>query len=117
MVAEERKISHARSAERLALSAFASIMAHGRHIGEGRILDVSKHGCLVERPALVKAGDHLELRLFLPETRPFVSVSSAVIRWTHGLRFGVEFMEVGETHQDRLHHFLALRADLWKLAY
>ena len=117
MFAEERKITHARLAERLGLCGSVSIIANGRHVGEGRTLDVSKQGCLVESPALVKAGDHIQLRLFLPETRPFVSVSLAVIRWTHGLRFGVEFMELEESNQDRLHHVLVLRADFWKLAY
>jgi hypothetical protein len=104
-----------RSSKRLALQC-SIIVATGVQTGEGRVLNVSKTGCLVEAPILIKAGDYLQMRLFVPHTDISMCVSVAIVQWALGFRFGVEFIEVDEQHRTRLHHFLATGKDLWKLA-
>jgi PilZ domain len=103
-----------RSSERIALQC-SIIVATGVQTGEGRVLNVSKSGCLVEAP-IIKAGDYLQMRLFLPHTDLSICVSVAVVQWALGFRFGVEFIEVDEKHRTRLNHFLATGKDPWTLA-
>ena len=104
-----------RTSERMALQC-SIVLATGVQTGEGRVLNVSKSGCLVEAPILIKAGDYLQMRLSLPDGGQSVCVSVAVVQWALGFRFGVEFLEVDEKHRTRLNHFLATGNDPWKLA-
>ena len=104
-----------RSSERLALQC-SIIVATGIQTGEGRVFNVSKGGCSVEAPILIKAGDYLQMRLFVPHTDMSMCVSVAVVQWVLGFRFGVEFIEVDEKHRARLNHFLATGKDPWTLA-
>ena len=104
-----------RSSKRVALQC-SIIVATGVQTGEGGVLNVSNSGCLVEAPVLIKAGDYLQMRLFLPDTDLSMCVSVAVVQWALGFRFGVEFIEVDERHRTRLNHFLATGKDPWTLA-
>jgi hypothetical protein len=65
-----------RSSKRVALQC-SIIVATGVQTSEGRVLNVSNSGCLVEAPILIKAGDYLQMRLFLPNT----DLSMCVCRW------------------------------------
>src|SRR5215831_9822080 len=65
MVTHGVHVHETRSSERLVLQC-SIIVATGVQTGEGRVLNLSKHGCLVQSPLHIKAGDHLQLRLFLP---------------------------------------------------
>ena len=76
-----------RSSKRVALQC-SIIVATGVQTGEGRVLNVSNSGCLVEAPILIKAGDYLQMRLFLPDTDLSMCVSVAVVQWALGFRFG-----------------------------
>jgi hypothetical protein len=105
-----------RLSERIALQC-SIVMANGRQVGEGRVLDLSVRGCLVEGPVPVKVGDSLQLRLFLPDSDQSMCVSLAAVRWTQDLRFGVEFIEVDEKHRACLNHFVARQADPWARTY
>lgn len=111
-----KPIVEARSSERIALQC-SIVIANGIQVGEGRVLDVSVRGCLVEGPVLVRVGDHLQLRLFLPDSDLSMCVSLAAVRWAQGLRFGVEFIEVDEKHRACLNHFVSLQADPWARTY
>ena len=104
-----------RSSERIALQC-SIIVATGVQAGEGRVLNLSKSGCLMEAPLLIKAGDCLQMRLFVPNTDMSMCVSVAIVQWALGFRFGVEFIEMDEKHRTRLSQFLATGKDPWKLA-
>ncbi len=106
----------ARSNKRIALQC-SVIVANGAQTGEGQVLNVSESGCLMEAPILIKAGDHLQLRLFLSDGNLSVCVSLAVVQWALGFRFGVEFLKVDEKHRARLSQFRAIGEDPWKLAF
>ena len=75
-------------------------------IGEGRVIDVSLPGCLMESPESVKPGDYVQLKLFLPDQQPVISVPLAVVRWADGNRVGVEFIRSSEDDQIRLTRFV-----------
>lgn len=116
MDCHQEPIVEARSSERIALQC-SIVIANGIQVGEGRVLDVSVHGCLVEGPVLVKVGDYLQLRLFLPDPDPSICVALAAVRWAQDLRFGVEFIKVDKKHRACLNHFVALQADPWARTY
>ena len=115
MVTHGIHVQEARSGERLALQC-SILVATGVQTGEGRVLNLSKHGCLVESPMHIKAGDHLQLRLFLPESDQSVCASLAVVRWVQATLFGVEFLMIDEKYRSRLNQFVAMGSDPWKLA-
>jgi hypothetical protein len=75
-------------------------------IGEGRVIDVSLPGCLLESPEYARPGDCLRLKLFLPDRRPAISVSLAVVRWVKGNRLGIEFIRSSEEDGLRLKRFV-----------
>ena len=75
-------------------------------IGEGRVLDVSLPGCLMESPEAAKPGDYVRLKLCLPDGQPAVDVSLAVVRWVKDNRLGVEFIRSSEEDGARLKYFV-----------
>ncbi|MDZ4734261.1 MAG: PilZ domain-containing protein [Nitrospirota bacterium] len=116
----QEHVSGKRSQERIALECSLTL-ANGKQVGEARILNLSKGGCLgvVDGtfPVNVKVGDGLQLRLSLSGTDQSICVSVAIVRWVEGPRFGVEFRTVDEKYRARLHQFIALQQkDIWKLA-
>ncbi len=115
MVSPGTHVHETRSSERLTLQC-SIIVATGVQTGEGRVLNLSKHGCLVESQLHIKAGDHLQLRLFLPESDKSVCASLAVVRWVQATVFGVEFLTIDEKYRSRLNQFVAMGSDPWKLA-
>ena len=88
-------------------------------IGEGRVLDVSLPGCLIESPEAARPGDYVRLKLCLPDGQPAVDVPLAVVRWAKGNRLGVEFIRSSEEDTIRLTRFVhrhrrRLVATKWK---
>jgi hypothetical protein len=116
MVTPGVNAKEARLSARLALQC-SIIVANGVQTGEGRVLNLSKHGCLVESPLHIKVGDHLQLRLFLPESDQSVCASLAIVRWTQATLFGVEFLTIDEKYRSGLNQFIAMGNDPWKLAF
>ena len=79
----------------------------GSLVSEGRILDLTEPGCLIESPVSLKKGDCLQLKLFLPGLRSPFSVALAAVRWTNGFKFGVEFIKMDEKDQRQLKQVMA----------
>ena len=79
----------------------------GSLVGEGRALDITVPGCLIESPVSVKKGDYLQLKLFLPGLKSPFSVALAAVRWTNGSQFGVEFIKMNEKEQRQLNQVMA----------
>lgn len=75
--------------------------------GEGQIVDLSIGGCSIEGGLSVQVGDYLQLRLFLPDKRPAISVTMAAVRWVSDLQFGVEFIGMEEDAWIHLKNFVA----------
>src|SRR5687768_6061258 len=79
----------------------------GIQVGEGQVLDLTTPGCLIESSETVTQAQSLQLELYLPGLKCPLSVALAVVRWTKGKRFGVEFIKMHESQQRILKQFLA----------
>ena len=80
----------------------------GQHtVGVGSASDLSTEGCMVESELIVHQGWPLELRLRLPDDDLPVEVTLAVVRWSQGQKFGLEFLQMQLGEQERLHRFVS----------
>lgn len=75
-------------------------------IGEGRVIDVSLPGCLMEISESTRPGGYLRLKLSLPDGQPAISVPLAVVRWVKSNRMGIEFIRTSEEDARRLTRFV-----------
>jgi PilZ domain len=75
-------------------SSFSSIAMVG---GEGSLVDLSLRGCRIESPTDVQPGASLELRIAAIEHRPPIQVQAAIVRWSRGRQFGLEFEVIAST--------------------
>lgn len=75
-------------------------------VREGRILDLSLPGCLLESPEKISPGEYVQLRLFLPDLQAPLQVSLAAVRWVQGVRVGLEFIRTSLDEQRRLERFV-----------
>ena len=80
----------------------------GQHaVGVGSASNLSTEGCTVESELMVHQGWPLELRLRLPDDDLPVEVTLAVVRWSQGQKFGLEFLQMQLGEQERLHRFVS----------
>ncbi len=86
------------------------IFAGDGGVGEGRVLDISLPGCLLESAATLKSGDYVQLRLFLPDLQTPLHVPLAAVRWVDGYRIGLEFIRTSMEEQTRLESFVRSRS-------
>lgn len=78
------------------------VLAGDRSRYEGRVLDVSLPGCLIECVHALHVGDYVQLRLFFPDQARPMDVSLAAVRWIDGKKIGVEFIRSSKDDQVRL---------------
>ena len=73
---------------------------------EGRIFDTSFSG--ISRTALpsLMDGDHLTLKISIPEHHRPVMVKLAKVNWVQGGRFGVELLMMDADERGRLGHLI-----------
>jgi PilZ domain len=94
-----------RYSERIPVVCGAVFAADGVN-GEGRVIDVSLPGCLMESPESVKVGEYVRLRLFLPDSPSPLNVPLAVVRRVEGNLIGLEFIQSSQNDQLRLTRFV-----------
>lgn len=82
------------------------ILAGENVVAEGRMLDLSLPGCLLESSKRMYPGEYIQLRLFLPDRQPPLHVALAAIRWVDGFKLGIEFIRTSRIEQDRLDEFV-----------
>jgi hypothetical protein len=58
------------------------VFTAGAQIGEGRILDVTIPGCLIESPVTVQEDQSVQLKIHLPGLKRPLTVGLGVVRWT-----------------------------------
>ena len=63
-------------------------------IGNGTVADLSVKGCQVHSDVPIQKGDHVSLRLHIPQRDVPVSIEMATVRWTKGHAFGLEFISL-----------------------
>lgn len=84
-------------------------------IGEGRVIDVSLPGCLMESPEAMKIGDYIRLRLFLPDRSAPLNILLAVVRRAEGNLVGLEFIRSSQDDQMRLSRFVRKHAPIHEM--
>lgn len=84
-------------------SSFSSIGMVG---GEGRIVDFSIRGCHVESPIDVQPGASLDVKIQAIEGEPPIHVQAAIVRWSRGGEFGLEFEVIAPTEWAHLQEFV-----------
>ena len=82
-------------------SSFSSIAMVG---GEGTVVDLSIRGCRIESPTDVQPGASLELRITAIEHEPPIQIQQALVRWSRGRQFGLEFVTMVPEEWARLQH-------------
>jgi len=82
-------------------SAFSSIAMVG---GEGSVVDLSIRGCRIESPTDVQPGASLEVRIAAIEHEPTIQIQQALVRWSRGRQFGLEFETMVPEEWARLQH-------------
>ncbi len=70
--------------------------------GGGTVTNLSMHGCAVESHTRVPTGTRLELCALFPKDHRPVVPDLAVVRWSSGGKFGLEFLRIRPEEQARL---------------
>lgn len=82
---------------------FRSTFSSGRMLGgEGTVTDLSSRGCRVSADSFVPAKSVLEMHLTLEEHEEPIKITEAVVRWSEGNDFGLEFREMDPKSFDRM---------------
>ena len=94
-----------RYSQRISVSC-SVVFAGDDGVGEGRILDLSLPGCLLEGAETLKTGDYVQLRIFLPDLQTPLHIPLAAVRWVDGFKVGLEFIQTSRQEQKRLEQFV-----------
>jgi hypothetical protein len=82
------------------------IAFEGDQFGEGRVANLSMGGCHVLSDIIVGRNDYLTLRLYHAFHQPPIVIDVAAVRWSSNTGFGLEFLSVFASEEDRLSRFL-----------
>jgi len=74
--------------------------------GRGTIINLSVGGCSIESPVTPAAQAVMELQIQLPDSQWPLEVRQAVVRWTRGTTFGLEFHTLSAADTTRLQQLL-----------
>ena len=77
--------------------------------GDGMVIDISKGGWQVTVATTqgVPVGTDLALRIALPDHAAPMEVTLAVVRWSKGQKFGLEYLRMEDEEQERLRRFVS----------
>jgi len=91
-----------RQGRRLNLSCLVFVFGDDGFEAEGTLKDVSTSGCRVISTVELQRGMILKLSVFLPDHQWPLRVEEAIVRWTKGQEFGVEFTSIRLAERERL---------------
>lgn len=74
--------------------------------GEGTVLDLSMEGCRVRSATPMLKGVYMEVFITLLGQIPPLPIELAVVRWSPGSVFGLEFIRITDRHQARLRRYV-----------
>ncbi len=75
--------------------------------GGGTLTNLSMRGCAVESHTRIPTGTRLELCALFPEDHCPVVPDKAVVRWSSGGKFGLEFLRIRPEEEARLRGFVS----------
>jgi hypothetical protein len=89
-------------AGRLEVSCHLSFMDDQGVVGEGRLLDISIHGCRMVSGKCLQEGTYLKVSLCLPDQIDSIRIEKAIVRWVEKGQVGLEFVSLQLEALDRL---------------
>lgn len=84
-------------------SSFSSIGIVG---GEGSVVDLSIRGCCIDSPIEVRPGASLEVRIMVTGHDHPIHIQAAIVRWSRGHEFGLEFEVISPIEWTHLQDFV-----------
>lgn len=72
----------------------------------GLILNLSVTGCRIRTEGTIDRGELLRLLIDVPRHKPPLHVELAMVRWSNGYEFGMEFLGVPVDDQKRLRELI-----------
>lgn len=91
-----------RRGRRLALSCRVFVFGEEDFEAGGTLMDISTSGCRAYSTVEVQRGMIVKLSVFLPDHQWPLRVEEAIVRWTNGQEFGVEFTSIRLAQRERL---------------
>lgn len=80
--------------------------------GEGRLENLSFGGAAIISDVAIAPGEYLSLTITPPTQAGIIEIELAPVRWVKEGSFGVEFIRVAQTSQQRLKQYLDTLQDL-----
>ena len=84
-------------------SSFSSVGMVG---GEGSLMDLSIRGCRIESSIDVQPGASLRVGIEAIEHDRPIQIQHALVRWSRGRQFGLEFVTIAPEEWARLQHIV-----------
>jgi PilZ domain len=88
-------------------SQFRSTISGGQGEGQGRTLDLSAGGCMIETDLAVVVGALFECRIYVPGLDWPLRIDEAQVRWVKGNTFGIQFVKVKPDEEEKLKQVIA----------
>jgi hypothetical protein len=88
-------------------SQFRSTISGGQGEGQGRTLDLSASGCMIETDLQVVVGALCECRIYVPGLDWPLRIDEAQVRWVKANTFGIQFMKIQPSEEAKLKQVIA----------
>jgi len=88
-------------------SHFRSTISSGQREGQGRTLDLSIGGCMIETDLPVVAGESFECRIYVPGLDWPLRIDEAQVRWVKANTFGIQFKKIQPDEEAKLKRVIA----------
>jgi len=88
-------------------SQFRSTLSDSQGEGQGRTLDLSTGGCMIETDFPVVVGASLECRIYVPGLDWPLRIDEAQVRWVKANKFGIQFMKIQRDEEVKLKRVIA----------
>ena len=88
-------------------SQFRSTILGGQGEGQGRTLDLSAGGCMIETDFPVVVGASFECRIYVPGLDWPLRIDEAQVRWVKGNTFGIQFVKLHPDEEGKLKQVIA----------
>jgi c-di-GMP-binding flagellar brake protein YcgR len=88
-------------------SQFRSTFSGEQREGQGRTLDLSSGGCMIETDQPVVVGATFECRIYVPGLDWPLRIDEAHVRWVKAGTFGVQFTKIQPGEEAKLKRVIA----------
>jgi hypothetical protein len=88
-------------------SQFRSTFSSEQREGQGRTLDLSIGGCMIEADLPVVVGATLECRIYVPGLDWPLRIDEAQVRWIKSGVFGIQFTKIQSDEETKLDRVIA----------